>query len=83
VNDAVDHVLAERASLERGFAGSLFVSGFGHALILGFALVAAWLARREPPIKIATGFAVSLPPGGGGAPAGAPPPPRPRRRLLR
>lgn len=77
MNDAVDAVLVERAALERGFASSLLVSGFGHALLIGFSLVAVWIARREPPVRIATGFAVSLPPGGGGAPEAAPAPPAP------
>ena len=75
MNDSVETVLAERAALERGFASSLLVSGFGHGLLVAFAIVAAWIARREPPIKIATGFAVSLPPGGGGTPQAAPAPP--------
>jgi periplasmic protein TonB len=77
VNDPVDQVLAERAGLERGFTESLLLSGFGHALLVGVALFAAWLARREPPIRIATGFAVSLPPGGRGTPNAAPAPPAP------
>jgi TonB family protein len=77
VNDAVDSVLVERASLERGFTASLLVSGISHALLVGGALLAGWLARREPPVRIATGFAVSLPPGGGGTPNVAPAPPAP------
>ncbi len=77
MNDPVDTVLVQRASLERGFMESLLVSGFGHALLIGGALLLAWLGRRDPPIKIATGFAVSLPPGGGGSPDVAPAPPAP------
>jgi TonB family protein len=77
VNDPVDTVLMERAALERGFMESLLVSGFGHALLIGGGILAAWLAGREPPIKIATGFAVSLPPGGGGSRSAAPAPPAP------
>ena len=77
MNDPVDAVLAERAALERGFTESLLLSGFGHALLIGVALFAAWLSARQPPIKIATGFAVSLPPGGGGTPQAAPAPPAP------
>jgi TonB family protein len=77
VNDPVDNVLAERAALDRGFTESLFLSGFGHAVLVGLVVFAAWLARREPPIKIATGFAVSLPPGGFGTPQAAPAPPAP------
>jgi TonB family protein len=77
VNDPVDTVLLEREALERGFTGSLLVSGLGHGLLIGGALLAGWLASREPPIKIAAGFAVSLPPGGGGTPNAAPAPPAP------
>lgn len=72
MNDPVDTVLVERSALERGFGGSLLVSGFGHALLVAAALLAGWIASREPPIKIAAGFAVSLPPGGGGTPEAAP-----------
>jgi protein TonB len=77
VNDPVDTVLAERAALERGFSESLLLSGFGHALLIGGALFAAWLSSRQPPIKVADGFAVSLPPGGYGTPQAAPAPPAP------
>jgi protein TonB len=77
VNDPVDTVLVERASLERGFGGSLLLSGFGHGLLVGTALLAAWLGSRGPKIRIADGFAVSLPPGGGGTPNAAPAPPAP------
>ena len=77
MNDPVDGVLAERAALDRGFTESLLLSGFGHALLIGVAFFAAWLAGREPPIKIADGFAVSLPPGGFGTPEAAPAPPAP------
>ncbi|HET9314506.1 MAG TPA: TonB family protein [Vicinamibacteria bacterium] len=76
MNDPVDGVLAERAALERGFTESLLLSGFAHALLIGMALFAAWLSGRQPPIRIATGFAVSLPPGGG-TPEAAPAPPAP------
>jgi periplasmic protein TonB len=79
MNDPVDIVLSERAALERGFLTSVLVSGFGHALLVGGALAAALLAPKEPLIRIADGFAVSLPPGGGGSPqvAAAPPAPAP------
>jgi TonB family protein len=79
MRDPVDVVLAERAALERGFMESVLLSGFGHALLIGGAVAAAWLGSREPLIKVADGFALSLPPGGGGSPvvAAAPPAPAP------
>jgi TonB family protein len=77
LRDPVDAVLVERADLERGFMQSVLISGFAHALLVGGALAAAWLGAREPLVRIASGFAVSLPPGGYGTPAAAPAPPAP------
>ena len=55
MNDPVYNVLAERAALDRGFTESLFLSGFGHALLVAGQ---AWrhpglgvLAQDEPPAR--------------------------------
>jgi TonB family protein len=82
VIDAVDRVLEQRAALDRGFGATLALSTFGHATVLGMALLAAWLGARAPRIREVPGFAVPLPRGGGGpsapeprpAPVAAPPP---------
>ena len=79
VNDPVDTVLAQREALDRGFSGSLLVSGLVHGALVGAALLAAFLAPQEPLIKIADGFAVPLPRGGGGNPNPAPAAPRQAR----
>ena len=66
MNDPVDGVLAQRESLDRGFGNSLLVSGIAHAGLLGAALLAAWLAPKEPLLKLAEGFVEPLPGGGTG-----------------
>lgn len=77
MNDPVDGVLAAREALDRGFSSSLLVSGIAHFGMLGAAFLAAWLAPKEPLLKIAPGFAVQLPRGGGGTPNPAPAAPAP------
>jgi TonB family protein len=80
--DAVDRVLEERAALDRGFGATLVLSTFGHATLVGLAVLVAWLGARAPRIREVPGFAVVLPRGGGGpsapeprpAPAVVPPP---------
>lgn len=77
MNDAVDRFLVEREAMDRGFPGSLVLSLFGHALLAGAAVAVPLLFPHEPPLKVATIFAVPLPPGGGGAPSLEPPAPAP------
>jgi protein TonB len=62
----VDRLIAEREALDAGFGGSLAMSAAAHALIAIVALLAAFLAPRQPPLKIMDGFAVPLPAGGRG-----------------
>ena len=77
MNDPVDTVLAQREALDRGFSGSLLMSGLAHGAIVAAALLAAYLAAQKPLIVIADGFAVQLPRGGGGNPNPAPAAPAP------
>jgi protein TonB len=77
VNDPVDGVLAAREGLDRGFSNSLLVSGLAHVALLGSAFIAAWLAPKEPLLKLATGFVEPLPGGGKGNPNPAPEAPAP------
>jgi protein TonB len=77
VNDPVDAVLAQREALDRGFSGSLLVSGLCHGALVAGAVIAAFMAARKPQVVIADGFAVQLPRGGGGAPNPAPAAPAP------
>jgi TonB family protein len=79
MRDPVDTVLEQRESLDRGFSGGLLMSGIAHGALVGAAFIAAFLAPREPLIKIAQGFTVQMA-GGRGNPnpapqAPAPPPP--------
>jgi TonB family protein len=77
VNDPVDGVLIAREGLERGFSGSLLISGMAHVALLGSAFLAAWLTPQEPLLKLADGFAEVLPGGGRGNPNPAPQAPAP------
>jgi TonB family protein len=80
VNEAVDRVILQREAMDAGFAGSLGLSILAHLLIVGGAVAAPYLLPREPPLRVAEGFAVALPRGGGGAvepPASAGPPTAP------
>ncbi len=80
MNEAVDRVILQREAMDAGFPGSLGLSIAAHLLIVGGAVAAPYLLPRQPPLRVADGFAVALPRGGGGsvepgAPAGAPAPP--------
>jgi len=77
VRDAVDRVLIERASLDRGFKGSVWLSLGVHFLIVGSVFGAQFVIPKPPPIQIADGFAVVLPRGGRGVPDAPPPAPAP------
>lgn len=77
MNDPVDGVLAAREALDRGFSSSLLMSGVVHAAVVGSALLATWLAPKEPLLKLATGFVEPLPGGGRGNPNPAPQAPAP------
>lgn len=72
MSDTLARLLAERESLERGMPGMLALSVSGHVALLLIAVVGPMLMPKEPPLRVADGFAVALPRGGGGAPA--PPP---------
>jgi TonB family protein len=77
VNEAVDRVILQREAMDAGFPGSLGLSIVVHLLIVGGAVAAPYLLPREPPLRVADGFAVALPRGGGGAiepPASSGPP---------
>lgn len=83
MRDAVDSVIEAREALDHGFSGSLLMSGLVHGLLVGGAFLAAFLAPKEPLIKIAQGFTVQMA-GGRGNPnpapqAPAPAPPKPER----
>jgi protein TonB len=70
-------VLAQREALDLGFSSSLVVSGAVHAALLASALLVAWLAPKEPLLRLADGFAEPLPGGGRGNPNPAPQAPAP------
>lgn len=69
MNDPVDRVLVERQrTLDAGFQTGVLASLVAHLLTVGLAFAAPLMFPKEPPIKIADGFAVVLPRGGGGNP---------------
>ena len=74
MNEAVDRLISERERLDRGLPATLLVSTFGHLLLITVAIVLPHLLPREPPLRVADGFAVVLPRGGGGSPAAQAPP---------
>jgi TonB family protein len=76
MRDAVDSVIEAREALDHGFSGSLAMSGLVHGLIVGGAFLAAFLAPKEPLVKIAQGFTVLMA-GGRGNPNPAPQAPAP------
>jgi periplasmic protein TonB len=73
VRDPVNTVLVERQSLERGFGGSLLLSGFGHAFLLAALLIVSLLPPARPRMDGIFAVAVPLPRGGGGVPDAPPP----------
>ncbi|MET0556129.1 MAG: TonB family protein [Vicinamibacteria bacterium] len=84
MRDAVDSVIEAREALDHGFSGSLLMSGLVHGALVGGAFLTAFLAPKQPLIKIADGFAVQMAGGRGNpnpapqAPA-APPPSQPAK----
>jgi hypothetical protein len=77
VNEAVDRVILQREAMDAGFPGSFGLSIVVHLLIVGGAVAAPYLLPRQPPLRVADGFAVALPRGGGGVvepPASSGPP---------
>jgi TonB family protein len=74
VNEAVDRLIAERERLDHGLSATVLVSIFGHMLLVSAAIVLPRLLPREPPLRVADGFAVVLPRGGGGSPTAQAPP---------
>ncbi len=78
MNEAVDRLISERQRLDAGLHGTLLVSIVGHLLVVGGILVLPALLPKEPPLRIADGFAVVLPRGGGGSPTATSPPAAPQ-----
>jgi TonB family protein len=74
MSDAIARLLAEREALEPGLPGTLALSISGHVALAVVAVVGPLLLPKQPPLRVADGFAVVLPRGGGGRPA--PPPPQ-------
>lgn len=76
MNDAVDRVIIERESLDRGFSRSVLLSLSAHLMLAGAAVAAPLLFPKAPPkLNVAMGVIVPLPPGGGGSPQGVEPAP--------
>lgn len=76
MRDAVDSVIEAREALDHGFSGSLVMSGLVHSLLVGGAFLAAYLAPKEPLIRVSN-FAVMQMSGGRGNPNPAPQAPAP------
>jgi protein TonB len=74
VSDPIARLLSEREALERGMSGTLALSLGGHVALVAAAVVVPWLMPKQPPLRVADGFAVILPRGGGGTPAEPAPP---------
>ena len=79
MNDPIDRVLLERQrTLDVGFPGGVLASLVAHFVTVGLAFAAPLMFPKEPPLRVADGFAVVLPRGGGGSPdAGGPQTPPP------
>jgi TonB family protein len=73
MKDAVNTILMERQALERGFSGSLLLSGFGHAFLLAAIIIASLIPPPVPPIDVFNATMIALPRGGRGVPDPAPP----------
>jgi protein TonB len=71
VNEAIDRLMAERQRLDRGLPATVLASLAAHLGLAGLAVAVPMLLPREPPLRVADGFAVVLPRGGGGSPAPA------------
>jgi TonB family protein len=74
VNEALDRLIAERQRLDQGLPVTVLVSLAAHLGVAGLAVAVPMLLPREPPLRVADGFAVVLPRGGGGSPTEAAPP---------
>ncbi len=74
MNEAVDRLISERQRLDAGLHGTLLMSMVGHLLLVGGVVVLPALLPKEPPLRVADGFAVVLPRGGGGSPHVTAPP---------
>jgi TonB family protein len=72
VNDAVDRLIVERGAMDHGFSGGLLLSVVAHLGLVGVAIAAPYMRPKEPPIRVADGFAAPMPPGGGGTPKAEP-----------
>jgi len=74
VNEAFNRLIAERQRLDRGLPATALVSLAAHLGLAGIAVALPLLLPREPPLRVADGFAVVLPRGGGGSPTASAPP---------
>jgi len=63
MNDAVDRLIVERATLDRGFSRGVIVSGIGHLLLVGAAIAGPMLMPKKPRIIIAPVVAMEIPRG--------------------
>ena len=79
MKDAVNAHLMERQALERGFGGSLLLSGFGHGFLAAALIIASLIPAPRPKMDGIFAFAVPLPRGGRGVPDAPPPAPAPAR----
>jgi protein TonB len=69
MSDAVDRLIEEREAMDHGMQGGFVLSVTTHVLLIAGAIFGPMLLPRDPPIVVAAGFAVPMPPGGAGAPA--------------
>jgi TonB family protein len=76
MRDAVDAVIEAREALDHGFSGGVIVSALVHGGLVAGALLTAYLAPRQPLVKVMDGFAVQMA-GGRGNPNPAPKAPAP------
>ena len=85
MSDAVDRLIEEREAMDHGMEGGFVLSVTAHVFLIAGAIFGPMLMPKEPPLKVADGFFVPLPPGGGGvrapepAPAAAPAEPAPEQ----